>query len=873
VIISRKAALSLLISVFLFVGFAVLSFTGLFDLIETHFYNPSIIKSLNREVDQDAETVGDFFTELQNRFSRTLQEIPVKRSFLPNQSAEDIFERSRLFGILQESLGGLQSIRFIDSGGSRIHYSTSGEDILRQDRLSVAYRNYNDSPGYIPYGEVSVPEQGEPKLTLDETEERILFSFPFYDSFEVYRGTALFSLSVRAVAEQLINEGRIKLGEDISIRSFPPGIVSGLPYSGRNVLLPMVSSIWNEGILSLTTLDSAASGTRMALISAKTSQGIYIGRLVDINLFSFPLGMKIILLAAFFLTLYLSIFLAFNLRQDSMTIIQNRLKNLQVSLIEEYYDRKNDMDWGRWGRDLEQRREDVRAELKRGIKSKLGNQENQDIDSFIDKSWDELLAVIGGQRNKITANIDEDKLQTILHRVLLASPPGGTALPPVQTQAAGSTPAQPQPPPAEEELEELDSEALDAPEELEEVETLDAADEPEELAEVPEDLDEAEDLEPLEDGEELAKIPEVLDAVDEPEELEDVDEGESLEDLEDVEELAEIPEDADNAEALEEPEELAEVPEALDEVESLEAAEEPEELTEVPENAETPVTAGAQKQSNIRLVFGDDDIPYIMETSGLELVDEDIDSVLSSMRPDDEPAALEELDELDEEDAGMATPPGKSPEKARELEDVEFPADPSNLGVLSEETLNNLTSEIEFSELPDTDTADIPLDNEFEIVSPFATMLSDFSGKDDTGEEIPEAPLEEEEPQSLTGDDNPEVEEIDSEQTDQISHETVKLDELEGHTGSLVYKPFTIRDQATPPNLETLQHTEEEEPELIPPVDNVEDVPESSGPETIIEERDGIHYVTESVLTPDEKTEQNLDPGFKNLIDSVLKKD
>ncbi|MDR2019800.1 MAG: hypothetical protein LBQ14_03450, partial [Treponema sp.] len=430
--IFHKVALSLLISIVLFAGFAYLAFTGLFDLVETRFYNPSITRSLNQEIRQDAETIQSFLTELQARFTATLEDEAVQRSFLTSQSAGDIWDRSQLYGQLQEELSGLQTVRFIDAGGSRIHYSTYGADILRESSAAIAYRNYGEAEQRISYETIAVRAMESPKITLDAAEERILLSFPFTDSYEVYRGTALFSLSVRAVMERLINEGRITVGENVSILDNPPGIVSGIPAMEKTVLIPVISSVWGEGILTLTTLDSA-SGASAALISSKTSQGIYIGRLVDESVFQFPLAMKIILLVSIYLTLYLTIFLLFNLRQDSMTVIQNRLKQLQLTLIEEYYDRKSDIDWSRWRWELEQRREAVRTELKRGIKEKSGKE--SDIDLFIDKSWDELLSVIGGRERITAAGIDEAKLQKILSRLLTNT--NIAALPPARIEGAG----------------------------------------------------------------------------------------------------------------------------------------------------------------------------------------------------------------------------------------------------------------------------------------------------------------------------------------------------------------------------------------------------------------------------------------------------
>jgi hypothetical protein len=483
-------------------------------------------------VNRDAETIQIFFNELEKDFSDTLNDGAVQRSFLPNQSAEDIFERTRLFGVLLESHGGLQSVRFVDSGGNRIHYSTYTADILRADNESVAYRNYNEITPYIPFEEIAVPEKGSSKITLDQGNERIVFSFPFYDSMEIYRGTAVYSLSIRALGDRLIAQGRIKVGDDLSVISVPPGIVSGIPNTAQSVIIPIISSIWEEGLLNFNTLEAETSQNSLAIVSAKTEQGFFIGRVIHEDLFAFPMPMKLILLASLFLTLYLTIFLFFNLRPDTMTVIQNRLKGLQISLIREYYERKGEMDWDHWYRELELRREDVRAELKRGIKTGTPAEILEDVDTLIDKSWDEILVSIGGKREARLA-IDEDKLQNILNRMLIAagnSPvlPGAAklAVPLAQTQLTQAPqPSAQSDPDQVEELEELfddesselvtaknfteTSEGIEELEELDDVETLEDAEPVDELEEIQEldddiqevviqELDEAGEPEPAE---------------------------------------------------------------------------------------------------------------------------------------------------------------------------------------------------------------------------------------------------------------------------------------------------------------------------------------------------------------------------------------
>jgi hypothetical protein len=443
--VSNKAAISLIIAIILFAVFTVLAYTGLFDLVEAKFYNPSIIRAVNREIDRDTGTIQDFLRELQNRFSATLKEPAVQRSFLPNQSSADIFERSRLYGALLDTQSGLQGVRFIDAGGGRIHYSTNSSDILKQGADFVSYRNYNSGADEISFDSVASPGGGNPRIILDDKGERLIFSMPFYDSFDIYRGTALFYLSLRAVSVRLINEGRINIGEDVSIIQSPAGIILGLPAIGKETLIPIIASIWRLQLLNLTPLELEETGASLALISSRTEQGIYIGRLVDEDLFSFPLVMRILLLAAFFCTAYLTIFLVFNFRQDAMTIVRTRIKNLQSTLIEEYHNRKGPADWNRWGRELEQRREEVRREIKRDIKLLRRKPLDKEIDAYINNAWTELVAVIRSSTEPLIPVLDEVQLEEIVHRVLRAAGgnlvPGGQAIMENQTHrdtAAGT---------------------------------------------------------------------------------------------------------------------------------------------------------------------------------------------------------------------------------------------------------------------------------------------------------------------------------------------------------------------------------------------------------------------------------------------------
>jgi hypothetical protein len=127
-----------------------------------------------------------------------------------------------------------------------------------------------------------------------------------------------------------------------------------------------------------------------------------------------PATMKFILLFALFLTTYLIIFLLFNLRQDPLVVVQNRLKQLQISLIEQFYDSKGEADWARWILELEHRREEIRALLKRGVKAGSGS-DSGEMDILINRSWDELLTMLGSKRE---TGLDEEKIASILNKLL-----------------------------------------------------------------------------------------------------------------------------------------------------------------------------------------------------------------------------------------------------------------------------------------------------------------------------------------------------------------------------------------------------------------------------------------------------------------------
>ena len=387
-----KPIAALAVTILIFAGFVYLTDADISDIVQTRFYNPSAVNSYVKENSIDAGIAGNHINDLQLKFKSTLSEPAIRSSFLYNQSADDIYERSRIYGILMETTTGLQSIQFVDNNGIRLHYSTSARDIMSQSRSSTAYRNYNEDNQSLQYGIVSVPDGNSEKFIMDEKGDRIIFSFPFYDSMDVYRGTALFTLSINALAERLISEGRMKVSDSISVINEPAGILLGSPETSRTVILKSVSQIWSGGEKEYVLLDAADSGMGFSLISGKTNQGIFFGRLVNSSLFSISEPMKLILLVSAFLTFFLTLFFIINIKPSPVTVVRNRVRRLRDNLFEQLYVNKSGQERVKWILELEQRRDEIRTQLKRGIR--LNKRLDAQVNGIIDKSWDELLAIL-----------------------------------------------------------------------------------------------------------------------------------------------------------------------------------------------------------------------------------------------------------------------------------------------------------------------------------------------------------------------------------------------------------------------------------------------------------------------------------------------
>ncbi len=571
--VGQKASLSLLISVLVFAAFAVAAFSGLFNVVEARFYNPSVARAWEKVLDKAAASADTWHEGNLERFRKALEYDYVKRSFLPNASAEDGFKRSTTFGKLQENSPGLVGYRFVDSAGKRIHFSNLPGDILKQSPTEVLYRLYGDASD-LAYDTIASPDPGsgaaQGKIFLDPAQRQFIYSLPFIDGFGVYRGTAFFLVSQTGLASSLLGQGILKVGDE-AVFAGKEGIVLKAPLDSRDLIVSHIAEVWKAAPSPgpQPIIEGSASG--LVLFSRTTALGGKLGLLVAQSEFAFPSAMKWLLLAVFFVTAYLLSFLLLNLRQDRMTVLSDRIKRFQINLLEGYIDNKADIDFERWSRELEARRGEVKDEFKRSLGRRRRGSDTE-VDSLIDKSWDEIIAILGKRAGPeaLPSGLDIKEVE----RLITAALKGGTFVLPVQEAprpvalSREEAPARPAPVPVA-----VQTQAFQPGDDIEDLEDAEAVEDAVEEAESAEDYEE---LEEAELPQALAR-PAVAPAVQEALPVEAAQASEEYGDLEELEELEEVPE-AEEAQAAAEIPPIEEAPEA-EEAEEVEEAEEAEEAS------------------------------------------------------------------------------------------------------------------------------------------------------------------------------------------------------------------------------------------------------------------------------------------------------
>ena len=526
----QKTAVSLLISVVLFAAFVVAAFTGLFSVIDARFYEPGKISQIQKHLDTVSENFNEYIETLESRFGKNensfLKQTCVQ-SYIENQPSDEVVrERSKLSGDLFSQTPGLLGMRLIDKNGSSVHFSTFSSDVLNRTSEIVSFKNYTDAitltgEKEIPFEKISSPDSYGTngvvcKTVFDGRDNRIILSFPYYDSYKAYRGTFVFYVNANDFNRVLLSKKIITFGDTGSLVSglnfeeekketeYKSGFVFGIPAIGKKIFEQEILSRWEKGLFApekivykssedsfaIQEYDAAIENKKsdnnywVLVSSTKTDFG-YIGGIYPDEMFAMPDAVKILLLICIFVTLFLVVFLAVNLKQDDMVVIRERIRRLQLGIVSEYLKKKENVDWQVVSGKIAERRQDVTLEIIRSLGRKA-KKHDKEVNELINRSWDELLAAMSVQvrkENNENGLTNAAEIKSMLEELLSSGN--------IKVQTVGSDvnvmPVTVKPSksvPVTEQVQELDKvEEAEAVEELEEVEDVEAVDELEEVEE------------------------------------------------------------------------------------------------------------------------------------------------------------------------------------------------------------------------------------------------------------------------------------------------------------------------------------------------------------------------------------------------------
>ena len=696
----QKTAVSLLISVVLFAAFVVAAFTGLFSVIDARFYEPGKISQIQKHLDTVSENFNEYIETLESRFGKNensfLKQTCVQ-SYIENQPSDEVIrERSKLSGDLFSQTPGLLGMRLIDKNGSSVHFSTFSSDVLNRTSEIVSYKNYTDAitltgEKEIPFDKISSPDSYGTngvvcKTVFDGRDNRIILSFPYYDSYKAYRGTFVFYVNANDFNRVLLSKKIITFGDTGSLVSglnfeeekketeYKSGFVFGIPAVGKKIFEQEILSRWEKGLFApekivykssedsfaIQEYDAAFENKKSdnnywVLVSSTKADFGYIGGIYPDEMFAMPDAVKILLLICIFVTLFLVVFLAVNLKQDDMVVIRERIRRLQLGIVSEYLKKKENVDWQVVSGKIAERRQDVTLEIIRSLGRKA-KKHDKEVNELINRSWDELLAAMSVQvrkENNENGLTNAAEIKSMLEELLSSGN--------IKVQTVGSAvnvmPVTVKPSksvPVTEQVQELDKvEKAEAVEELEEVEDAEAVDELEEV----EEAETVEELEEVEEAEAVDELEEVEDA-EAVEELEEVEDAEAVEELEEVEEAEAV----DELEEVEEPEVVEKLETAdLTSMETVDIDEFHDTSKSEKHNPEMEIESPAdveilnRKACDIQTVYDCEDDNLIdnfnvcnPDFSGLDTLDFNDEGNTNITQTDEKPAIIEEEVSLDE---------------------------------------------------------------------------------------------------------------------------------------------------------------------------------------------------------------------------------
>ena len=674
----QKVALSFLAALICFAGFVFFAQTNLMSTIETKFYAQSKIAQRQEQLDKLSNSCNNYISNILKKIetdsSSYLNSPAVKSYANQNPSEKDEVTRRNLTSALFDTIEGLDGIRLIEGNGRNVHFSTYDTDVLKVDGLVKQYKNYPDLQEELGEleSEMILTDSNNPKhkIIFDSKQNRIIVSFPFYITEQTTFGSLVCYFNIYDFEQILVNSNILPLGESFDLLTDDDGtgygFACGIPSDGKADFTKAIINSWkissgkadgkNKGPENLI---SQSNGTKWVLLNSSNNTYFNVGWVFKANLFELPKELIYIIYVSVFVTLLLIFLLIFSLKKDYLIKVKQRIKKVQLGIINEYLENKQQIEWDQIARQLEYRKEELSLEIKKSVGGKNKKYEKI-IDVYLEQSWSEIINIINSQNNNQKSGLSGasiEEIRRVMEEVLQTAKLNVSVAPGAKTVVQNV-----------EEVEEIEE-----AEEIEEVEAVDEVDEIEEIEEI-EDADEIDDVEALEDVEEIKDV-EVLEEVDEIDDVDEIEEAEKIEEAEEIKDVDEI----DEIEEIEDADEIEEVEtvedaDGIEEAEKIEETEEKDEIEEAEEVEDADEIDEAEPvEETVQEVSGEDDPVEIVE------------------------AASEEIEVIEENEADSV----ESLDEVEELEDIEIEKTDETVEVDISEEFGDLSEVGDLEELED----------------------------------------------------------------------------------------------------------------------------------------------------------------------------
>ncbi len=339
---SLKIAISLLASLLLFAGFAVVAFAGLFDFVQASFFLPRVQEGYREEVQTLATRIDTFHEANLERFGVVVGKDFAQATLGTSLSPVAVQQWASTLSTLN-----ILSVRVLSGDGSRILFSSLQGDVRSQDATRVAYRNYNEVGESIPADRLTLRQGEAAKVLVDGDHGRFLYVLPGdaagHGTRPEDRGTAVFAVG----AVDLLNDLQLTSQVPVTRVSLvgADGVLLNFPVAEPGPLNARLQSVWRShtgeasfmDAINLTGADGATQG--FTIFSLRLKQGGTASLVVMASAFAMSDLMKGLLLATFFCTVFLILYLLLNLRSDPLEVLRQRVKRFQIQLIGEMVDR------------------------------------------------------------------------------------------------------------------------------------------------------------------------------------------------------------------------------------------------------------------------------------------------------------------------------------------------------------------------------------------------------------------------------------------------------------------------------------------------------------------------------------------------------